>query len=187
MTLGDNIPTWNVVCGLAIAAIVGCAVFDRVAPRPKIGDTVKKQAAEQTKLTAEWNQAKADLKKAEDSIAKYAWASNVSDVGPAVLDKVNRAAAARSVKISTFRPQRVQDVAPLKAAEYTVSVQGSFLAVVAFVKDLENPESKLVVTSAQFSSTDAATSAVSASVGLVAFVNEPLPAKKKPEVNNGKA
>lgn len=190
MTIGDNIPTWNFVCGLAIAGVIGCVIFDRVAPRPKTGLALAKQAKQQADLTNQITGLKADLDKAQKAMGSYAWASPVADVGPAVLDRVNRAAAARKVKVSTFRPQRVQEVAPLKAAEYSVSVQGPFLAVVSFVKDLEAPGTKLVVSSAQVSSTDASSSAVSASVGVVAFVNEPEVPKAKAKapqgVNNGK-
>ena len=162
MNLGDNIPTWNVVCGIAIAGMIGCLVFDKVVHKPTVAAGQAKIAKDTRDMMVAANKADADLKDVQQSIDTFAWSGNVSDVGPAVLDRVNRVAASKGVKVSTFRPQRVQDLAPLKAAEYTVSVQGPYLPVVAFVKELEASGSKLVVTSAQVSSTDAASSQVSA-------------------------
>ncbi|MBS1708173.1 MAG: type 4a pilus biogenesis protein PilO [Armatimonadetes bacterium] len=187
MKLGDNLATWNAACIAVVVAIVGVIVFDRVAPKPRLKDTITKLDKSRRELMQKTAAGKLKLETATKGVEQYTWQKPVTEVGPAVLDKINLSAMEKGVKVTTFRPQRVQAADPLKVAEFTVSIQGQFLQVVAFVNSLEAPESKLVVSSAQISSTDAATSLTSASIGLMAFVKEPEAAKPAEGVNNGKA
>ncbi len=185
MTLGDNIPSWNLACIAAVVGIVGCVAFDLYGPKPTLGKQRAKLAAESQKLVAD--QAKGQQALLDDTRleAERAWDVPVANIGPAVLDKVNDLAKQKGIKVSTFRPQRVQPVTPLQAAEFTISVQGPYLQILSFVHSLEQADTKIVVSMAMLSSSDADSSAVSATIGLVAFVKDQEKQVTSQKLNNG--
>ena len=65
---------------------------------------------------------------------------------------------------------------------FLVTVEGPYPSVTLFCQDIDKQATKLAVNLIQIASSDAASNAVTASIGLIAYVNV-----AEPEVVNGKA
>lgn len=114
-----------------------------------------------------------DKRAAEKKIANALWNVSLQELGPTALGQVNEAAVKRKVKVSSFRPQKINNVKGVTLVPYVMTVEGSYPDVVGLVRDLGNENSKLAVNLVQLASADANSDKVSATVGLVAYISSP--------------
>lgn len=143
-----------------------------------LAEAKKKSIAKFQADTRMANAEEADFKTAN---AARTWNVSLQDVGPAVLSSVTRLAKTRFLKLSTFRPQKTVELDGVTQAPYLLAVEGAYPELIAFVKDLENPKTKLAVTMLQLTSSDASSDRVTATIALAAFI-EPV----KSGAKNGK-
>ena len=158
---------WGVVS--ALLAMIGIALFDYLAHQPtsSLGNSPKK-SDEEFRLEVD---AKTDeLTAAETEFQKVLWQKSRDEIGPAAMEWVSDTARKRLIEVRSFRPQRTVRENGLDQLNYLVTTEGSYLAVMAFLKEFESEDSLLAVKLVQVGSIDGATDMVRASIGLVAYM-----------------
>ncbi len=104
------------------------------------------------------------------------WTGPLERIGPVSLDRIDKLASKRRLKMIALRPQRTDEIADFVMVPLTVTVEGSFPDVMGFVRDIQAPANKLSVAQIQLASADGASDAVTLTVGLNAFA---LPGEEK--------
>ncbi|MCX6369322.1 MAG: type 4a pilus biogenesis protein PilO [Armatimonadetes bacterium] len=116
------------------------------------------------------------------------WQGDPDTIAAAVLAQLTQEATARKLKLSAFRPQRTQTLPELSELPFSVQISGPYPAVHAFAATLDRPSSKLALRSLQLASSDAASNAVTATLGLSAYApSQPPTVKNTPAKQEGAA
>jgi hypothetical protein len=178
-------PTAAILTGSAIVLMVGALAFMFLAPRPSAEDAVRRQKDKifQARLAAQTAEQKTAL--AASYVGTHAWAGSADEVSPAALTRVTSLAKSRGLNLLSFRPQRAAESAVVTQLPFLATVEGTYPSVMAFTRDLETEASRLVVTSVMISSTDASSDRVTASIGLLAFINPTVKVTPSTTPNNG--
>jgi Tfp pilus assembly protein PilO len=169
---------WNLSLALALVFFTGSLAF-ALMPQPdpnRVNATFQK--------TLKVNEAKLQMARTKaaklqaDNISQL-WMGDAEAIGARSLDNVSKIAKARGVKLNAFRPQRPVQSAELEHIPFLTIVEGSYPAVVSFLKTLEQPSLKLAVNSVQVTATDGTSDSVSASIVLIAFRDSSVKVQKK--------
>jgi Tfp pilus assembly protein PilO len=104
------------------------------------------------------------------SIVSQTWNMPEQQVGPVALANVTRLVAKNRLNLISLRPQRRSDDAVFVQLPYLLTVEGSYLQVLALCRELENPANRLAMNLVQIASADASSDKVTASIGLVAYL-----------------
>lgn len=163
------IAAWNALLVLAMIALAGAAVFDLAVPAPKLDMSPQARKARQDKVISEVAVLDKQAEEAKMLLSARLWKEKPDAIGPAAMDVITRSAKKHSLVVGSFRPQKLVEEPPLTRFPYIVSVDGTYLGVLSFVRDLEQPENKIVVNSIQIASADGASSAVTATIAIWAF------------------
>ena len=102
------------------------------------------------------------------------WRGDADTVTAAVLAQLTRQANQSAVQMVAFRPQKLQALEGIADLPFSVQLTGSYSKIRALVSVLDSSSSKLVLRSFQFASTDAASDAVTATVGISAYFTPPV-------------
>jgi hypothetical protein len=120
---------------------------------------------------AKIQEAKTTLATNQATIDASSWTGAPQEIQTQILNRIGVLAAKRNVKINTVRPQRTMDVDQLSTLPYLITVEGTYPNVLAFERDVEAPTNRLAVNVIQVTATDASTDRVTASIGVVAYLN----------------
>ncbi|AIE87572.1 type 4a pilus biogenesis protein PilO [Fimbriimonas ginsengisoli] len=99
------------------------------------------------------------------------WSGKPQEIGTQVLKQVTALAKKNGVKLGNVRPQRGINVDALTTLPYLVTVQGSYPAVLAFEREIDQLGNRLAVNLIQISASDANSDQVTANIGVVAYLN----------------
>lgn len=124
-------------------------------------------------------------KEAEASVGNRLWKGDGEAVTAAVLGQLTRQANQSGVQLTAFRPQKLQRLDGVAELPFSVQVTGSYPKVRALVAALDASTSKLVLRSFQFASTDGASNAVTATLGVSSYFLPPATLEVAP-VKGGK-
>jgi hypothetical protein len=158
------------ISGLALIAALVFAFW----PKPAAESVVKAQNGQIEKLRASTQDAVAERDTLQAGNATRLWDKSIQDIGPSALDSITRLAKSRRLKLATFRPQKPVALEGVTELPFLFALEGPYPDVVAFVRDLEKPETKLSLTMLQFSATDGSTDRVTATMSIAAFAKETL-------------
>lgn len=164
---------WKGVLGFSMAAMLGIWIFDMAAPRPGFLLSGEAQASRENQIRQQAHQLETEAIRAEAMVANRLWAGDAEQIGPQSLAIATRAAQQSGLKLSAFRPQKPLTEGPLQRFPYLVSLEGTYPRVLAFVRYLETNERRLAVNVVQIASSDGASSAVTATVGIWAIRQAP--------------
>lgn len=157
---------WGVVS--AILAMIGVALFEYVTPQPVSSLTTQKKTDKA--YEQEVDAKSEELVVAEAEFQKVLWQKSRDEIGPAAMAWVSQAARSKLIDVRSWRPQRMVREDGVDQLNYLVTAEGSYPAVMAFLKEFESEESLLAVKLVQLGSIDGATDLVRASIGLVAYL-----------------
>ena len=157
---------WGVVS--AVLALIGVALFEFLAPQPV--SSISSPLKSNQEYRKEIDQASEKLLSAEAKFQKVLWQKSRDEIGPAAMAWVSETARQKFIKVRSFRPQRSVNENGLDQLNYLVTAEGSYPAVMEFLKEFESEESLLAVKLIQVGSIDGATDLVRASIGLVAYM-----------------
>lgn len=163
--------TWDWVAVGGVIALVGVFIVDLAIPNPSILDNAKRMSAEQAKMKQSLRNDTEKLEEMKEVVAGNIWTGNAEQVSSAVLNEVTRIGRTSGVKVSSFRPQRVQETAGMNLQSYTFTAEGKFPGVHNLIKYLEGSRLRLGVTQAQISSADAESDVVAANITLAVYVD----------------
>lgn len=119
------------------------------------------------------------------TVATDTWSGSVQEVNAAILKRVNTLLQNHNLKSGTFRPQRASTVDTLNTLPYALTLDGTYVEVMNFVRDLETPANRLAISSLQVQSADINSDRVNANLTVVAYLDpSPAPAGKAPSDDN---
>lgn len=108
------------------------------------------------------------------TVAADTWSGSVQDVNALILKRVNALLQGHNLRSGTFRPQRASTVDTLNTLPYALTLDGTYVEVMNFVRDLETPANKLAISSLQVTSSDMNSDRVNANLTVVAYL-DPTP------------
>ena len=164
----DDRPTSMVMIG-SVVVMVCAGLFIAFAPKPtpnQTPDQVRK-AKTRTNIAIKDSLKKIDVAKVV--IANQTWPGTAEEVLPLALQKVTSMAQAHHLKIVGFHPQNVIVAPNISLIPCVVNVDGPFVNVVAFQKDIEAPGTNLVVNLMQYATADQESNKITASIGIIAY------------------
>jgi Tfp pilus assembly protein PilO len=195
MTLGNNLTTWNILCGLAMVVMVGAACFELAVPKPNSTKEWRKLDGQRKILIVKQRNTENDLEKARKQMASFVRKGGSEQAAPVVLDDLNTVAKATGVKLANFRPGRTTASGDLTMVPFDVTATGSFNQLVDFMRRTEEPSHLLAVNSLQINNSEGAGDQVTATISFVTLNQTPKPVvpapsksvapTSKPTVKNG--
>jgi|GEM_PF-3309719 len=113
----------------------------------------------------------------QNEINQMDWGEGPDEVVPEALAVINRLAVLHHLKVTAFRPQKSVSVVGMTEIPFALTVEGTFLDTMGFVRDLETTDTKLAVNLVQVNSAESSTDHVSGTVNFVAYLKAaPAPA-----------
>lgn len=174
------------IAGAALVMLVA-ACYDRFAPAPDARTVAAGRVRSRNQIQQDIDNAKTSLAEAEAAVKPRVWTGEIESVTAAALSQLTTGAQARKITLTAFRPQKPRTVETLTEVSFSVQVSGPYLAVLDFVRSLEKPGGRMALRSLQSASADAATDAVTATIGLVAYVAPAEREAPKPRVADRRA
>jgi len=159
---------WGAVSG--VVALLGVAVFHFATPMP--GEVRKGAARSDSEVRADAAKEGAEFAGVRDENAVRLWQTARDEISPEAMSWVSARARESFVTVSSFRPQRTNDLDGLYQMNYLVAAEGSYQDVMRFIKAFEAEDSLLAVKLVQITGIDGATDNVRASIGLVAYLED---------------
>lgn len=156
---------------ILIGAIGALAlVVDAIVPKPNAA-TARIQIGRQERKKLNELETKSDeLRKTQALVTRLTWPGPLDTIHPRALANVTQATKRHQLRLITFRPQRTITESEYTRVPYLVTLEGSFPALVAFLRSYQGGSGKLAVTSVQVTSSDQATDRVAATVGFVGLM-----------------
>ena len=161
---------------LAILMALGAGVwFAMPLPKPAVAGSpaavaYQQQIKDLNKQITD-NQKKGD--DAEAAIEPLLWTDGLEKIGPQAQNAINGLVKKHGLKLVALRPQKPIEGQGLIQVPFGLTLDGPFPATMEFVKDLENENLKLAVTTVQISSADQASDRVTGNVSIAAFLRSP--------------
>lgn len=152
----------------AVVALLGVAVYHFAAPMP--GEVRRGTAKSDSQLRAEAATEEEKLQGVREEIEIRLWETARDEVSPEAMSWVLARASESFVTVSSFRPQRTNDLDDLEQMNYLVAAEGAYQDVLNFIKAFEDEDSHLAVKLVQLTGIDGATDTVRASIGLVGYL-----------------
>lgn len=174
----DAAPSAVILC--AIFIMLATLIYGLAVPVPSSATLANGRIKSQKKLEGDIRNAKKDAKALAQQVKARLWAEKPDAITAQILGKVTLLAKQHSLGVTAFRPQKQQILTGVTELPYNIIVTGSFPAVQKMARELENSSARLALRSMQLASSDAATSAVSATLNVSAFIEtKEAPAEPK--------
>ena len=164
----DERPISFIMAG-SILVIICSVIFMILSPKPAPALTENQVRKQKSKANIAIKDALKSIDAAKKTIANRTWTGTPEEVLPIALQKVATMAQAHHLKIVGFHPQTVIVAPSITLIPCVVNVDGSFVNVVAFEKDIEGDSTNLTVNLMQLATADQETNKVTASIGVVAY------------------
>ena len=155
---------------LSIVILAATLAYMLLVPPPTAAGMAKGREMSRQKIQDEIDRARARSAQIEKANRARLWQGNVDTVTSAALGKLTDLANRRSLKMTAFRPQRPQELEGVSEIPFSVQISGPYPAVRAMIAALDSSGAKLALRSVQMASSDPATSAVTATLGLSAYI-----------------
>jgi hypothetical protein len=168
MKLSDDFAV-KLAMWIAVVAMIGALAFMLVIPKPSTKGFEAKRLRSEKQILVDISSARANLTTSTAKVVSRTWTGGLQEVGPGALQSMNALATKHKVKLSGFRPERTSQSAGVDLVPFSVTAEGSFLDVVAFVKAIEDPANKLAVDTVQVASSEANSDQATATVGITAY------------------
>jgi Tfp pilus assembly protein PilO len=164
----DVLPSTLIV--LAILLLAGSLAFMLFAPKQTVKGLADKNRRNQLQVQKQIDDAKEASARAEAEAKLRLWTGRPERVTAEVLAYVTGQTNANKLKLGAFRPQRTVALEGIAELPFSVQISGSFPAVRQFLSALDTPKGRLALRSIQLAGADAASSNVTATLSLSAYV-----------------
>lgn len=163
---------------VAILTLLFTLLFLLFYPKPTTKGIASRFRKQDFRIQLDTQAMKKRKVEASELIDENTWVGGPETVGPSALTKLSTIAAKHKVKVTGFRPQRQANAETVNTLPFLVNLEGPFSNVVDATRDIESNGTRLGVSMVQVTSAEATTSKVSASVGIVAYLNPSAKGKK---------
>ncbi len=155
---------------LSIAILAGTLLYMVFVPAPSAAGIAKGREISRRKIQSEISDAQTRTLQMRKETQGRIWPGDAELVTSQVLARLTDQANQRSLKLAAFRPQKMQPLQGVTELPYNVQLAGPYPVVRAMIQSLDAPQSRLVLRSIQIASSEAASSAVVATLGLSAYI-----------------
>jgi hypothetical protein len=160
---------------LLSSAILACSLlYALFVPAPGAAGVASARVGSRRKIQEEIVSVRARTKRIEAAIQPRLWRGDAEIVTAIVLEQLTGEANRRKVKLSAFRPQRPQTLEGMTELPFSVHLSGPYPAVRAIMAALDAAGSRLALRSVQVASSDGASNAVTATLGLSAYIRREM-------------
>jgi Tfp pilus assembly protein PilO len=170
----DQLPSL-VIFGLSGVILLGAVVL-AVLPKPTAAPVIAKDKKDRDTTIAKIENDRQSAKDATVQVLAQSFPGPAQTVEKYALTTVSGLTSKHKIKLTGIRPQRGNLAGDLTQLPFLVNVTGSYLDVIAFERDLEQPGNKLGVNSVQLAASDPSTDIVVANINIVAYLNLKLSA-----------
>jgi len=153
-----------------IALLAGLAMYLRPNKPTALTETQKLKQVDLANKDIETEESLLDYRRKQ--VSAFTWRQKQEEIGPLALAGISKLVRNHGLKLITFRPQKAEQEKDVTRIPFLMALEGSYSDVVAFTKDLENPQSKLAVNMVQLNSSDGVTDQVNAAINVVAYSTE---------------
>lgn len=175
MNLKDNdLKAGGILTITSIVLLVGAlgfTVFLRTGHGPSTKGLKKKANSNQVQIAGAIKKAEETKKRAKANLSKVVWQATPEAVSSKTLNDVASLTKKYKLNLVASRPLRRVDTPEMIQLPWQIVVEGAFQDVVGFERELEDPANRLAVNLFQLASGDATSDKVSATVGVIAFVD----------------
>ncbi|MCC6445831.1 MAG: hypothetical protein IT210_20550 [Armatimonadetes bacterium] len=154
---------------ISIIVFILSLAYALVLPEPGVAGIVTARVKSLKKIEDDLKNIRAQAGKTEAAVRPRLWRGDAEAVTAAVLQALTLEANRRKVNLSAFRPQRPLALEGVMELPFSVQLSGPYPAVRAVAASLDRGGSQLALRSIQVASMDAASSAVTATLGLSAY------------------
>lgn len=159
----------SVLTIVSILVLLGCLLVKLFVSPPTVEGMVKKRERTERTIEKEIAAHRAAAAAAAPVVAPRLWKGDSETITASVLAQLTHEANARQLKLGAFRPQRAVALEAVAEVPFSVQVSGPYPAVLAFASTLDAANSRLVLRSLQVASSDPASDAVTATLGVSAY------------------
>jgi hypothetical protein len=147
-------------------------------PHPALRVSSAKNDKAVNDLVTGADQEKADFAAFDKANRARTWSCSQEEVGPTALATATRLAKQYRLKLTTFRPQKAVELKGVTEMPFLMALEGTFLDIESFLKELQKPEVKLVPDLFQLAAGDQSVESVTATITVAAFWQPPAEVKK---------
>ncbi|MBB6053046.1 hypothetical protein [Armatimonas rosea] len=168
----------------ALLILAGSLAYMLFVPKATTDGLARGKERSRKQILEQIESAQASGQAAQAATAGKLWQGDTDTISAAILAQLTQEANLLKVKVSAFRPQRTLTLPELTELPFTVQLAGPYPAIQAFAASFDRPSSKLALRSIQLASSDASSDAVTATLGISAYVSGQVTvAPKKPTVS----
>ena len=160
----------SVLILLSLLILLGSLAVMLFVPKPSTAGLARGKEMSRKKLESEIAQAKERTKEATAAAKARLWQGTPDAVTASVLAQLTGEANRRRLQIGAFRPQKPNAVAGLTELPFSVLISGPYPAIRAFAATLDGAGSKTALRSLQIAGADGASSQVTATLGISAYI-----------------
>ncbi len=164
----DIVPSFLILLSLLILA--GTLAYMLLVPKPRVIGSSGLSGRTQQRLRDDIALTQKQGRLASASIRPRLWHSDPQSVTATVLAQMTTQAGQHSVKLTAFRPERSQAFDSVTELKFDAQMSGSYTGLHAVIAALDARGSKVVLRAVQVASSQEAGNAVTATLGLSAFV-----------------
>jgi hypothetical protein len=174
-TRDDVLPSTLIL--LAILILAGSLFVMLFVPKPTTAGIVAGRDRSRRSIEDEIEKAKIRTKEAQVAVQPRLWKGSPEAITASVLARLTQEAATRKLQIGAFRPQKTQSLPGLTELPFSVQVAGPYPVVRSFMASLDAAGSKICLRSIQIASSDSASNAVTATLGISAYLEAKVETK----------
>ena len=163
----DELST-NVVICVSLVVLVAAGACMKFMPQP-VAPSQRQNSNARRKITRTIESIKSKITVVTKELTAQTWPGQPEEIRPVALKQVNGLLQNHHLKLVGFHSQKPIEQPNITLVPFIVSVDGGFLNVMAFAKDLERSGTKFAVNLFQVSSADQGSDKVTASIGLTAY------------------
>jgi Tfp pilus assembly protein PilO len=166
----------SALIALSLLLLLATLTYMLLVPAPSAAGIAKGRERSKRQIQTEIARAKVKTAKAKEAYAARLWTGSADTILADTLARLTTRAAHHRLQMAAFRPQKAKALGALTELPCSVQVSGPYPAVVAFLGSLDAKGTQIALRSAQVTAADAATGAVTATLGLSVYYADAAPA-----------
>jgi Tfp pilus assembly protein PilO len=159
----------SAIIALSLLILMATLAYMLLVPPPSAAGVAKGRERSKRQIQVEIDHAKAKSANAEAAYAASLWTGGPDAVLAGALTQLTTRTGRYRLQMAAFRPQKPKTLAGLTELPCSVQVSGPYPSVVAFLGSLDAKGTRIALRSAQVAAADAASGAVTATLGLSVY------------------
>lgn len=164
----DIVP--SVLILLAIIILAATLIYMLLVPKPSVARLEQGHTRGRRQILREIADTKKQVAQAQAAVGPRLWTGDADTVSSAVLALLTQQTRHDALKLGAFRPQRPLALDGVTELPFSVQVSGPYPKVQAVMASLDAAQSRVVLRAVQVASSAEATDAVTATLGLSAYL-----------------